>query len=142
MIMGEGDRRSDEGVFVFMRKNPIDKNSYTKKAILNSFAKSMRKDSTDAEKLLWNLLRDKRFMGHKFRRQHVIDCFIIDFYCKEKSIGIELDGGQHNQDDKIEYDNQREMLLHKNGIRIVRFWNNDVLNRTKDVLELLAELMK
>lgn len=71
------------------------------------FAKSMRHSSTNAEHLMWQLLRAKRFMNLKFRRQHVITLYIVDFYCHEIGLVIELDGGQHGTDDAIEYDTGR-----------------------------------
>ena len=125
-----------------MRKFPLGKESYTKMEKLDSFAKKLRKDSTDAEKLMWSLLRNKRFKGLKFRRQHVIGDFIIDFYCPEKNVGIELDGGQHSHEPIAEYDSRRTETLAKQGVRVVRFWNNDVTNRTEDVLEQLFEFVK
>ena len=68
------------------------------------FAKSLRHTATDAEQLMWQVLRAKRFMHLKFRRQHVIKPYIVDFYCHEISLVIELDGSQHGMDDAIEYD--------------------------------------
>ena len=70
------------------------------------FAKSMRHTAIDAESLMWQLLRAKRFMNLKFRRQHVIKPYIVDFYCHEIGLVIELDGGQHGNDDAVEYDNK------------------------------------
>lgn len=65
---------------------------------------NMRSNATDAERLMWQLLRAKRFMNLKFRRQHVIAPYIVDFYCHELGLVIELDGSQHDTDDAIEYD--------------------------------------
>lgn len=73
---------------------------------LLEFAKSMRHSATDAEQLMWQLLRAKQFMNLKFRRQHVILPYIVDFYCHEIGLVIELDGGQHGNDDAVEYDNK------------------------------------
>ena len=74
---------------------------------LLEFAKSMRHSATDAENLMWQLLRAKRFMNLKFRRQHVIASFIVDFYCHEIGLVIEVDGGQHGTDNVIGYDAER-----------------------------------
>ena len=74
---------------------------------LLQFAKSMRHAATDAENLLWQLLRAKRFMELKFRRQHVIKPYIVDFYCHELGLVIELDGSQHGTDEGREYDAER-----------------------------------
>src|SRR5690606_27136387 len=99
------------------------------------FAKSMRHFSTDAEQLMWQLLRAKRFMNLKFRRQHVIAPYIVDFYCHEIGLVIELDGGQHGTDEGQEYDAERTKFLEALGLTVVRYWNHDVLNRTDVMLE-------
>ena len=102
---------------------------------LLDFAKTMRHNSTDAEHLMWQLLRAKRFMNLKFRRQHVIKPYIVDFYCHEIGLVIELDGSQHGMDDAIEYDAERTNFLEALGLTVVRYWNDDVLSRTEVVLE-------
>ncbi|HAB43551.1 MAG TPA: endonuclease domain-containing protein, partial [Acinetobacter sp.] len=99
------------------------------------FAKSMRHTATDAEHFMWQLLRAKRFMNLKFRRQHVIVSYIVDFYCHEIGLVIELDGSQHGTDDAIEYDAERTKFLEALGLTVVRYWNQDVLGRTDVVLE-------
>lgn len=104
---------------------------------LLEFAKAMRTNATDAEHLMWQLLRAKRFMNLKFRRQHVIAPYIVDFYCHELGLVIELDGSQHNTDDGRAYDFERTKFLEALGFRVVRYWNNDVLGRTNVVLESL-----
>ena len=102
---------------------------------LLEFAKTMRSNATDAEYLMWQLLRAKRFMNLKFRRQHVIAPYIADFYCHEIGLLIELDGSQHGTDDAIEYDAERTKFLEVLGLTVVRYWNHDVLSRTDVVLE-------
>ena len=104
------------------------------------FAKSMRNTATDAEHLLWQILRAKRFMNLKFRRQHVIKPYIVDFYCHELGLVIELDGSQHGTDDAIEYDAERTKFLEALGLTVVRYWNHDVLGLTDMVLEDLWNL--
>ena len=101
---------------------------------LLEFAKIMRQNATDAEHLMWQLLRAKRFMNLKFRRQHVIAHYIVDFYCHEISLVIELDGSQHGIDEAIEYDAERTKFLEALGLTVVRYWNHDVLSRTDVVL--------
>ena len=98
---------------------------------LLEFAKSMRHTATDAEHLMWQVLRAKNFMNLKFRRQHVIKPYIVDFYCHE----IELDGSQHGTDDAVEYDAERTKFLEALGLTVVRYWNHDVLGRMDVVLE-------
>ncbi len=95
----------------------------------------MRHSATDAEDLMWQLLRAKRFMNLKFRRQHVIKPYIVDFYCHETGLVIELGGSQHGMDDAIEYDAERTKFLEALGLKVVRYWNSDVLGRVDVVLE-------
>lgn len=102
---------------------------------LLTFAKSMRHTATDAEALMWQVLRAKRFMNLKFRRQHVIVPYLVDFYCHEISLVVELDGSQHGMDDAIEYDAERTKFLEALELTVVRYWNHDVLRRTDGVLE-------
>lgn len=107
---------------------------------LLTFAKSMRHTATDAEQLMWKILRAKHLMNLKFRRQHVIAPYILDFYCHEIGLVIELDGGQHGTDDAIEYDAERTKFLEALDLKAVRYWNHEVLYRTDSVLENLWEI--
>lgn len=84
---------------------------------LLQFSKTMRHTATDAENFMWKILRAKRFMSLKFRRQHVIQPYIVDFYCHEIGLVIELDGGQHGTDDAIEYDAERTTFLKALGFK-------------------------
>ena len=102
---------------------------------LLEFAKIMRQNATDAEHLMWQLLRAKRFMNLKFRRQHVIAPYIVDFYCHELGLVIELDGSQHGTGDAIEYDTERTKFLEVLGLTVVRYWNHDVLKSTELVFD-------
>lgn len=102
---------------------------------LLEFAKTMWSNATDAENLIWQLLRAKRFMNLKFRRQHVIPPYIVDFYCYELGLVIELDGSQHGTDDAIEYNTERTKFLEALDLKVVRYWNHDVLGQTDVVLE-------
>ncbi|MDH0564431.1 endonuclease domain-containing protein [Acinetobacter courvalinii] len=101
---------------------------------LLEFAKAMRSNATDAEHLMWQLLRAKRFINLKFRRQHVIAPYIVDFYCHELGLVIELDGSQHGTDDGKEYDAERTTFLEALDLKVVRYWNHDVLKNTESVL--------
>ena len=102
-------------------------------------ARRLRSNQTDAEQLLWGLLRARRFAGKKFRRQHPVGRYILDFYCHENKLAIELDGGQHNSGAARSRDERRSRFLEEQGIRVVRFWNHDVLLHTESVLESLWE---
>ena len=96
-------------------------------------ARTLRKNQTDVEKLLWQHLRNRQLCGYKFRRQFPIAPYIADFACLELKLIIELDGGQHA--DQISYDNQRRLFLEQRGFKVIRFWNNDVIENTAGVLE-------
>lgn len=98
-------------------------------------AREMRKNQTDAEEMLWQLLRNRQLNNLKFRRQHPLKAgFILDFYCAEKKLGIEVDGGYHNSQDQKEYDSMRTEAINEYGINIIRFTNHEVINDTDSVL--------
>ena len=107
---------------------------------LLEYAKSMRHDATDAEHLMWQLSRAQRFMNLNFRRQHVIEPYIVDFFCHELGLVVELDGGQHNTDVGVAYDNGRTQFLEALGLKVIRYWNDDVLDRSEVVLEDLRNI--
>lgn len=95
-------------------------------------ARRLRETMTDAERRLWLLLRDRRLDGYKFRRQHPIGRFIVDFACVDVGLVIEVDGGQHCGN---KADEERTKWLESQGWRVVRFWNNDVLTNIEGVAE-------
>jgi len=98
-------------------------------------AKALRKNSTKAERLLWRNLKAKQIEGLKFRRQQPVGDYVVDFVCFEKRIVIELDGGQHMIE--VIKDKEREKRLKKQGFKILRFWNNEVLRNIEGVLEII-----
>ena len=106
---------------------------------LTLFAKNLRHRSTDVERFLWKYLRAGHFEGIKFRRQHPIGQYIVDFVCLERKLIIELDGGQHALPEKLLRDGQRDAWLEKEGYSIMRFWDNDVFTNTNGVLERIRE---
>lgn len=79
--------------------------------------------------------------GFKFRRQHPIGPYIVDFYCRKAQLAIEIDGGQHNQDDQLLYEQRRTAYLEEQGIKVLRFWNHDVLRETETVLEVIRQVL-
>ncbi|MBI5903410.1 MAG: endonuclease domain-containing protein [Deltaproteobacteria bacterium] len=103
-------------------------------ARITLLAKNLRKAPTDAEKLLWKHLRLKQAEGFKFRRQSPVGNYIADFACFEKKLIIEVDGGQHADSVK---DKKRDRWFKENGFKILRFWNNEVLDNTEGVLEVI-----
>ena len=102
---------------------------------LNKVAARLRKTPTNPEMLLWKYLRLKQMAGLKFRRQQPIDNYIVDFVCFENRIIIEIDGGQHAEDGKK--DIERDSYLKKHGFKVLRFWNNEVMNNIIEVLETI-----
>jgi len=91
----------------------------------------LRKEQTPEEAALWDILRNRRFMNLKFRRQHVIEGFVVDFYCHELRLAIEVDGGVHNR--QKDYDELRQSLIEDKGIRFIRVQNEEV-NRDVNIL--------
>ena len=87
-------------------------------------ARNLRKESTWAEKLVWRWLRDRRFASYKFRRNHPVGSYFLDFYCEEARLSIELDGGGHGHPDQQAYDAKRTHFLTSMGIKELRFWNS------------------
>ena len=95
----------------------------------------IRKNQTDVERLLWKQIRNKNFFGLKFFRQYSVGAYIVDFYCPKLKLAIELDGGQHAEEGNKEYDKIRTDYLKSMGIKVMRFWNNDVIHNIEGVLE-------
>ena len=99
-----------------------------------NIAKYLRKNTTDTEKYLWKYLRGNQLEGFKFRRQHPLDKYIVDFVNLERKIIIELDGGQHLENKK---DKLRDRWLEEQGYEVLRFWDNEVLDNIQGVLEII-----
>jgi len=102
---------------------------------LKLFAGNLRNSPTDVERLLWQRLKSSQVEGIKFRRQQTIEDFIVDFVSFEKKIVIELDGGQHAE--TIEKDKRRDDCLIMNGYKVLRFWDNEVIQNMEGVLEVI-----
>jgi len=103
-------------------------------------SRRLRRDQTDAEAKLWSRLRNAGLNGAKFRRQFPIGEFIADFCCPESRLVIELDGGQHAE--QVHRDEWRSALLARDGDRIVRFWNEEIVNNLDGVLERIVAEMR
>ncbi|WP_299249431.1 endonuclease domain-containing protein [uncultured Cytophaga sp.] len=101
---------------------------------LFEFARALRKSMIPAETVMWECIRNKK-LGVKFRRQHPIDNFILDFYCHELKLAIEVDGSIHEQYDNKLYDEYRTIQLKEYEIKVIRFTNEDVLNSLNSVLD-------
>ena len=95
--------------------------------------RTLRRNATDAEALLWSRLRNRRLAGHKLRRQHPLGPYVTDFACPESMLVVELDGGQH----RPETDAARTTYLEQQGYTVLRFWNHDALGNPDGVLETI-----
>ena len=104
---------------------------------LKENAKNRRKNPTEAENFLWQNLNGKQLDGYKFRREHVIGDFIVDFICLSKQLIIEVDGGYHNDKDVQEFDKMRSEYLNEKGFKVIRFTNEEVLNNIEKTLETI-----
>ncbi|MEP6894076.1 MAG: endonuclease domain-containing protein [Chloroflexota bacterium] len=103
-------------------------------------ARKLRKELTPAERKLWAYLRGNKLNGVSFRRQHAIDKYIVDFVSIKKKLIIELDGSQHLEQE--EYDIERTRYLESQGYKVVRFWNNDVMNYINDVIRVIEAALE
>lgn len=106
-----------------------------------SRARLLRKNQTPQESKLWKLLRNRNFHGLKFKRQHPVGKYIVDFVCIDKKIIIEIDGGLHNTPDKIKTDTSRTLYLESEGYKVIRFWNNEIDNNFEGVYLTLQKLL-
>ena len=107
---------------------------------MNHFAKTLRRNATDAERLLWSRLRGRQLGGFRFRRQRPIGNYVCDFVCLSDRVVVELDGSQHVE--RADYDARRDSFLRANGYRVLRFWNGDVMDRLDTVLETIVQALQ
>lgn len=99
----------------------------------------LRKNQTEAEEILRHYLRNRQIAGFKFFRQYSVGMYILDFYCPQVRLAVELDGSQHVDKDNRDYDNVRDLYLNGLNIRVLRFWNDDVLKNINNVLEIIKK---
>ncbi|MEW6093281.1 MAG: vitamin B12 dependent-methionine synthase activation domain-containing protein, partial [Chloroflexota bacterium] len=125
-VRGEGKMDEKE----FTPKSPLPDE-------LLARVRELRQNATDAEKLIWSILRNRGLYGAKFRRQHPVAGYILDFYCHEAKLALELDGSQHRDKSQKKYDGERTNILQGEGIKVIRFWNDDILNKTDMVLSVI-----
>jgi adenine-specific DNA-methyltransferase len=102
-------------------------------------ARTLRRHSTGAEALLWSHLRNRALAGHKFRRQRPVGPYVVDFICLDQSLVVEVDGGQHAR--QRHEDTRRTKWLECQGLRVLRFWNHDVLQNLEGVLQTIEEAL-
>ncbi len=115
--------------------SPLGERVRVRGETMKHLARKLRKNMTDAERLLWRHLRNRELGGYKFRRQRPVGPYILDFVCLEKKLVVEIDGGQHAG--QIELDAERSDYLKEKGYRVMRFWNNEVLKETESVLTVI-----
>jgi very-short-patch-repair endonuclease len=123
------------------KDHPYHDESMFKGAPPDSFAKArfLRDNMTDPEKLLWEKLKDKKLKGFKFRRQHPIHIFIVDFYCDKLKLIIEIDGGYHDSKEQKLLDAERSEILEFQELEIIRFTNEEVLENIEFVIRKIEE---
>ena len=115
----------------------------TRTAEARNFARHLRRESTDAEKRLWRLLRDRRFADFKFRRQYACGIYFLDFFCVAARLAMEIDGGGHGFPDQRARDANRNHFLTVQGIKVLRFWNHQVRREAESVrFEIWHALME
>ena len=122
---------------VYLGKSVVKAMHVGAKPELFRYAQEMRKNPTESEKVLWNILRKFRSQGYIFRRQHPVDIFIADFYCHKLKLIVEVDGGVHYSQQAMEYDDGRSAEFEKYGLNVIRFTNDQVLNETEKVTFLI-----
>ncbi len=100
-------------------------------------ARQLRRKETWAEKLLWSWLRDRRFTGYKFRRQHPVGIYCLDFFCEEARLSIEIDGFGHGHPDQQLHDAERREFLSTQGIKELRFWNSGLRRNAQSIRDTI-----
>jgi very-short-patch-repair endonuclease len=105
-------------------------------------ARAFRKTETWAEKLMWRWLRDRRFSRYKFRRQHPLGDYYLDFFCEEAELNIELDGRQHGFPDQHKRDVERGKFLQSRGIKTLRFWNSHLRRNPQSIRDTIFEALQ
>ena len=118
--------------------------------IVLKYARELRTNQTEAENIIWKMVRNRNYQGYKFTRQHILkyalsdakrnQFFIVDFYCSEKKLVIEIDGDYHKY--QLDYDKEREEIINALGLNIIRFSNEEVFNNLNGVKMKLTQFIK
>ncbi len=124
-----------------MNMKQSNKKIFNKKELMPK-RKELRNNSTYAEVFFWQQVKDKQLDGRKFRRQTSVGPFIVDFYCPEEKLVVELDGEVHFDEEAIKYDKKRTEYLESVGLKVIRFENNEVLKNTEYVLNKIRNYFK
>ena len=127
-----------------MDQNPFNSDDMWKGATPRIFsnAKKLRDSATEPENVLWEALRNKRLDGYKFRRQHPLAIYIADFYCHELKLVIEVDGGYHQTKEQLILDKRRTDDIAFQGLKLIRFTNEEVTFNLEEVLTKIKDFMK
>ena len=104
--------------------------------------RALRRRSTEAERLLWQAVRNRQLLGYKFRRQHSVGPYVLDFYCPELKLAIEVDGISHDTPEAREYDKRRQAIIETYGIRFLRIRDEEVKANPNRALETIAEFVR
>lgn len=104
-------------------------------------ARRLRREMSDEERILWMLLRDRRFAGFKFRRQAPLGDYVVDFVCFERKLIIELDGSQHTEPEQAAFDAKRTLALEAAGFRVVRIWTSDLFSEREGTMETILNAL-
>ncbi len=115
--------------------------SETPPVLVRDRARALRAAQTEVERRLWQRLRNRQLNGAKFRRQHPIGPYIADFFCLDARLVIELDGSQHGEESAQHVDQRRTEYLENEGYRVLRFWNEEVMDNIDGVLEEIAKFL-
>src|SRR5262245_24740440 len=105
-------------------------------------ARELRRDSTWAEKLMWRWLRDRRFNGYKFRRQHPAGKYFLDFFCEEARLAVELDGREHGHPAQRAKDQERDNYMESLGIKTLRFWNSKLRRERRSIRDTIFQALQ
>lgn len=110
---------------------------FTRTHTMTARGRRLRKEPSEAENKMWRLVRRQQLAGLGFRRQHAIGSYVLDCYCPALKLGVELDGGQHAEPAQAAHDRRRTRWLAEKDIKVIRFWNNDVLGNIEGVWTVL-----
>ena len=123
----KGARKGVRGIMLFYNKN------------LKGYSRQLRTNMTNAERLLWSKIRRKQLQGYQFYRQKIIGNYIVDFYCPKAKLVIEIDGGQHYDDEEIKKDNVRDNYMREQRLTVLRFSDREVFENLNGVIERINE---
>jgi len=127
-----------------MKENPLKPDDMWKGATPKIFSNAMKlwENATKAEEILWMELRNNQLEGYKFRRQHPLNIYIVDFYCHKLKLVIEIDGGYHQTKEQKKLDTERTSVIEFQGLKVMRFTNEEVIFGVSDVLNKIKEFIK